>query len=395
MRVLLAYDGSAGAAEAAALTQAIPWPSDSVLRVVSVLEPILSPMSGPWDRGSVLSPDLDAAVTASANETLREVVQRLGSSVRSVDGSVLRGRAASVIVDDAREFRADLVIVGSRGHGAIATLLLGSVSSEVVDHAPCPVLVARGRSLSRVVFATDDSPSAQAAEAILAQWPIFAGLPIHVLSVAEVVHPWTTGIAPTMYGQVLDAYAAELRESKAQHQQIATIAATRLRESGRHVDSEMRDGDRRERSSPQRRSEAPTSSFSVPAAAPGSPASCLAASPEMCCQAVPHRFSSSTNQLRTHKTRNQLASRRQRIDLALNVSANEGRHVMNERQILVAYDGSEEAYWALMQAADTARAKGAAIGVVTVLPKLATAAADAAEILREHRARGHRAHANR
>ena len=57
---------------------------------------------------------------------------------------------------------------------------------------------------------------------------------------------------------------------------------------------------------------------------------------------------------------------------------------MNERRILVAYDGSEEAYWALMQAADTARAKGAAIGVVTVLPKLATAAADAAEILREH-----------
>jgi nucleotide-binding universal stress UspA family protein len=171
------------------------------------------------------------------------VVQRLGSSVRSADGSVLRGRAASVIVDDAREFRADLVIVGSRGHGAIATLLLGSVSSEVVDHAPCPVLVARGRSLTRVVFATDDSPSAQAAEAILAQWPIFAGLPIHVLSVVEVVHPWTTGIAPTMNGQVLDAYAAELRESKAQGQQIATIAATRLRESGRHVDSEMRDGD--------------------------------------------------------------------------------------------------------------------------------------------------------
>jgi nucleotide-binding universal stress UspA family protein len=243
MRVLLAYDGSAGAAEAAALTEAIPWPSESVLRVVSVIEPILSPMSGPWDRGSALSPELDAAVTASANETLGQVVERLGSSGRSVDGSVLRGRAASTIIDDAREFRADLVIVGSRGHGAIATLLLGSVSSEVVDHAPCPVLVARGRSLTRVVFATDDSPSAQGAEAILAQWPIFGGLPIHVLSVAEVVHPWTTGIAPTMYGQVLDAYAAELRESKAQHQQIATNAATRLRESRHQVDSEMRDGD--------------------------------------------------------------------------------------------------------------------------------------------------------
>jgi nucleotide-binding universal stress UspA family protein len=57
---------------------------------------------------------------------------------------------------------------------------------------------------------------------------------------------------------------------------------------------------------------------------------------------------------------------------------------MNQRRILVAYDGTEEAYSALMQAADTALAKGAAIGVVTVLPKLTTAAADAAELLREH-----------
>ena len=57
---------------------------------------------------------------------------------------------------------------------------------------------------------------------------------------------------------------------------------------------------------------------------------------------------------------------------------------MNQRRILVAYDGTEEAYWALMHAADAARANDAAIGVVTVLPTLATAAQDAAEILQEH-----------
>ena len=243
MRVLLAYDGSAGAAEAAALTAAIPWPSDAVLRVVSVIEPILTPISGPWDRAAGLSSELDAAITAAADETLREAVSRLGASGGSVDGKVLRGRAASAIVDATRDLRADLVIVGSRGHGAIATLLLGSVSSEVVDRASCPVLVARRESLTRTIFATDDSPSAQEAEALLARSPIFAGLPIHVLSIAEVVRPWTTGIAPTMYRQVLDAYAAELRESKAEHHQIAADAAARLRKAGRTVDFEMREGD--------------------------------------------------------------------------------------------------------------------------------------------------------
>lgn len=62
---------------------------------------------------------------------------------------------------------------------------------------------------------------------------------------------------------------------------------------------------------------------------------------------------------------------------------------MNKRRILVAYDDSEEAYWALMHAARAAIESGADIGVVTVLPKtfvpkLVAAGDDAARILREH-----------
>ena len=243
MRVLLAYDRSPGAMEVVALAEAIAWPNGSVLRVVSVIEPILTPTSGPWDRGATLAPELDAAIKSYADDTINEVVERLAAHSRSIEGKVIRGRAASAIIDDARDFHADLVIVGSRGHGTIASLLLGSVSSEVVDHASCPVLVARSAALSRVVFATDESPSAQAAEAILAGWPIFAGLPIRVVSIVDVVSPWTTGIDPTLYGQVLEAYDAELRESKAEHKRIAADAAARLREGGRIADAEMRDGD--------------------------------------------------------------------------------------------------------------------------------------------------------
>jgi nucleotide-binding universal stress UspA family protein len=242
MRVLLAYDGSAGATEAVRLAEEIAWPSDSAIRVVSVIEPTTMP-SGPWYRGAALAPELDAAITAYAHDTMREVVEHLGTSDMSVEGVVLRDRAASAIIDAARDFRADLIIVGSRGHGTIASLLLGSVSSEVVDHAACPVLVARSTTLNQIVFATDESPSAQAAGALLSRWPIFDGLPIRVVSVADVARPWTTGIAPTMYGQVLDAYAADLRGAKKEHQRIADDAATRLQESGREATAEMRAGD--------------------------------------------------------------------------------------------------------------------------------------------------------
>jgi nucleotide-binding universal stress UspA family protein len=148
-----------------------------------------------------------------------------------------------VIIDEARTLGADLVIMGSRGHGAIASLLLGSVSTEVTDHAPCPVLVARVGTLSQVVFATDESPSALAAESLLAGWPIFDGMPIRVVSVAHVEHPWATGIAPTMYGRVLEAYAADLRDARQTHQRLAAEAATRLREAGRLTEPELREGD--------------------------------------------------------------------------------------------------------------------------------------------------------
>lgn len=62
---------------------------------------------------------------------------------------------------------------------------------------------------------------------------------------------------------------------------------------------------------------------------------------------------------------------------------------MNRRRFLVAYDGSDEAYWALMQAARAAIESGAEIGVVTVLPnalvpKLVAAGDKATKILREH-----------
>jgi nucleotide-binding universal stress UspA family protein len=243
MRVIVAYDGSAAATDAVALVEAIDWPTGSVLRVISVFEPIMTPISGSWDGGAALASEFDASMTAYAKDAMHEVLERLRSSERSVESKALHGRPADAIIDDARDFGADLVVVGSRGHGTIASLLLGSVSSEVVDHAPCPVLVARTTDVTRIVFATDGSPSAQGAERILSDWPIFTALPIRVVSVADIVRPWTTGIAPTLYGQVLDAYSAELRDSKIEHEGIAADTATRLRDGGRMADSEARAGD--------------------------------------------------------------------------------------------------------------------------------------------------------
>lgn len=52
------------------------------------------------------------------------------------------GHPAEVLVDESKA--ADLLVVGSRGHGAITGVLIGSVSIHCVTHAHCPVVVVRG-----------------------------------------------------------------------------------------------------------------------------------------------------------------------------------------------------------------------------------------------------------
>jgi nucleotide-binding universal stress UspA family protein len=56
---------------------------------------------------------------------------------------VVEGRAGQVLVDVAEG--ADLLVVGSRGHGGLAEALLGSVGQYCVHHAPCPVVIMRGK----------------------------------------------------------------------------------------------------------------------------------------------------------------------------------------------------------------------------------------------------------
>ena len=56
---------------------------------------------------------------------------------------VVEGRAGPLLVDAAEG--ADLLVVGSRGHGGLAEALLGSVGQYCVHHAPCPVVIMRGK----------------------------------------------------------------------------------------------------------------------------------------------------------------------------------------------------------------------------------------------------------
>jgi nucleotide-binding universal stress UspA family protein len=79
-----------------------------------------------------------------------------------VEGDPVMGNAATRLLDDSE--KAELVVLGHRGRGGFASLLLGSVSQRVATHAKCPVVVVRGRkdvTEGPVVVGVDDSPAAE------------------------------------------------------------------------------------------------------------------------------------------------------------------------------------------------------------------------------------------
>ncbi len=246
MRILLAIDGSSAADVARDLVAAMPHDAGGVVRVVTVAPTLAELIAVPWAMAA--TPDA-SEIEANALRLHRNALDAAVAELRAtrsqvgVESVLLRGRAASEIIDEARQMSADLVVVGHRGHGPWQTILLGSVSAEVVDHAPCPVLVARGERLGPVILAVDGSGYARAAECALRHWPIFRGLPVTVVTVTEDRFPYATSLGSLDHSLAVDAYAAEPKAMHAPAGDAEQTATSRLRRAGLDASAEMRDGD--------------------------------------------------------------------------------------------------------------------------------------------------------
>lgn len=157
-KVLLATDGSGYAALATRAAADISKEGGAELHVAHVWTMVPSAHFGTyvWRNSEQVARDL-----------LDEEVEKLEKTGTTVAGSHLReGPIVDGILDLADEVSAGLIVMGSRGHGRVNRMLLGSVSDGVVHNARCPVLVTKGDNSwppRRVVIGDDASDNARQA----------------------------------------------------------------------------------------------------------------------------------------------------------------------------------------------------------------------------------------
>jgi nucleotide-binding universal stress UspA family protein len=181
MRVLLATDGSTDAQVATQWLMAFPLPPTTELLVLAAVAPQPPMLDVP-----VPLPVIDAA-RAEAQRAADTAVATVRARWPSTEARVVDGEPRQVIAAAAREWGADLIVVGARGLGAFGRLLLGSVSTAVVHHAPCPVLVLRGRprELRTAVVGIDGSPHSRAAARFLASLSLDRAVFVQLIGVVE------------------------------------------------------------------------------------------------------------------------------------------------------------------------------------------------------------------
>lgn len=207
-RVLLSTDGSEDARLAAQAAADLSGKAGAELHVLHAWQSVPHPVI-----------DFDS-YEAEARRVLQEESEFVVRAGGEVAGSrLVMAPPVDAILDLAEEIGADLVVVGSRGHGPLGRLILGSVSEGVVHHATRPVLVLRGGEDAwppeRIVVGDDGSEAAKrAAELALSIGQMYGARGILVRAFPELpeADPVGRALDPRVVDDALSRAGRDLHE---------------------------------------------------------------------------------------------------------------------------------------------------------------------------------------
>ena len=146
--VLVGMDGSEDSFQAVRFLRSLALPRQTKVRLLSVVERLRYPTTAPQAlHGQLVRmlKELEAERRGELDKVLERAAAELDDKITRVTRYTPTGNPAEEIVATANDFDTDLVVVGARGLGGMARVLLGSVSEKVLHHARCPVLIVKER----------------------------------------------------------------------------------------------------------------------------------------------------------------------------------------------------------------------------------------------------------
>ncbi len=148
MKILIATDGSTFSdAAIEKVCQMFENSEDAHVKIVSAYEPpvmaVAAPFAFPTGYNPVLEKEFKDLATQTIAEAERKIGERFPGLKDNLSTRVLCGSPQRTIVEEAENWGADLIVVGSHGYGFWERMFLGSVSNAIVHQAPCSVLIVR------------------------------------------------------------------------------------------------------------------------------------------------------------------------------------------------------------------------------------------------------------
>lgn len=176
MNIALAVDGSEHSLAAVNLIRDLPLAAETSITAVAVLIP------------------RNASNHAGLEAILDHTKELLADEYVQVSTELLVGYPSEELIQFAESHRLDLIVLGAKGLRASLGILLGGVAQQVMEHAPCPVLIVRGpcEGLRRVLLVTDGSPYSQKAVDYLAHFPLPDSVRVQLIHVLPPLPSSTT-----------------------------------------------------------------------------------------------------------------------------------------------------------------------------------------------------------
>ena len=151
MKILLATDGSAHSKVMVKQFAGRTFAPNTKVRIISAYERSYMMYASPMGGMNEYNAEADKVLLKSSEaaiENAATILSKINSNV-SVSTAVIEGSPKVVILEEAEKFGANLIVVGSHGHGAVAGFLLGSVSQAVALHAKCSVEIVRNEKTKK------------------------------------------------------------------------------------------------------------------------------------------------------------------------------------------------------------------------------------------------------